>query len=119
MQHHAVPMAALAFALSSSLAAQSEIFRQPPIVTGPAPHLPGGTPDLSGVWMGGGSNSGDITKALKPGDTVTMTPWAEKTFKSRLAVEDPEANCLPFGIPRSGPLSLALSANAHALLHPL
>jgi hypothetical protein len=100
---HTVALAALALACSSSLAAQSEIFRQPPNVTGPAPRLPGGTPDLSGVWMGGGSNSGDITKALKPGDTVTMTPWAEKIFKSRLAVEDPEANCLPFGIPRSAP----------------
>ena len=100
---HTVALAALAFAFSSSLAAQSEIFRQPPNVTGPAPHLPGGTPDLSGVWMGGGSNSGDITKALKPGDTVTMTPWAEKIFKSRLAVEDPEANCLPTGVPRVAP----------------
>src|SRR5205823_13211539 len=32
-----------------------EIFKQPPKVTGPAPHLADGTPDLSGVWMGGGS----------------------------------------------------------------
>ena len=29
-------------------------------------------------------------KALKAGDAVTMTPWVEKIFKSRLAVEDPK-----------------------------
>ncbi len=78
-------------------------FPQPPKVTGPAPHLADGTPDLSGVWMGGGSNSGDITKGLKAGDTVIMTPWAQRIYKERLAKDDPEANCLPFGIPRSAP----------------
>jgi len=92
--------------LASRLGAQepaSQIFRPPPVVKGPAPHLPDGTPDLAGVWMGGGSNSGDITKALKPGDRVVMTPWAEKVFKERKAADDPESLCLPFGIPRSAP----------------
>ena len=98
--------AGVGVALAASLAAQtqnSELFRQPPAVTGPAPHLPDGTPDLSGVWMGGGSNSGDITKGLKPGETVVMLPSAEKLLKERKAKDDPEANCLPFGIPRSAP----------------
>lgn len=100
----------IAIVAAASLLAQappaepsSSIFRQPPVVTGPTPHLPDGTPDLSGVWMGGGSNSGDITKALKAGDSVVMTPGAEKLFKAREAKDDPEANCLPFGIPRSAP----------------
>jgi hypothetical protein len=53
--------------------------------------------------MGGGSNSGDITKALNPGDDVVMLPSAEKVFRERRATDDPEANCLPFGIPRSTP----------------
>ena len=79
------------------------IFKQPPTVTGPAPHLADGTPDLNGTWQGGGSNSGDISKALKPGDTVSMQPWAEKVFKSRLAKDDPEVACLPTGIPRTAP----------------
>jgi len=35
---------------------------------GPAPRLADGTPDLSGAWMGSGSNSGDISKGLKPGE---------------------------------------------------
>jgi hypothetical protein len=81
----------------------SEFFRQAPVVTGPTPHLADGTPDLSGVWMGGGSKSGDITKGLKAGDTVVMLPYAEKIFKERLAKDDPEALCLPFGIPRGAP----------------
>lgn len=81
----------------------SPVFKQPPKVTGPAPHFADGTPDLSGVWLGGGSNSSDISKGLKPGDTLAMLPSAEKIFKSRQAKDDPEANCLPFGIPRSAP----------------
>jgi hypothetical protein len=81
----------------------SEFFRQAPVVTGPSPHLADGTPDLSGAWMGGGSNSGDITKGLKAGDSVVMLPAAEKIFKERLAKDDPEALCLPFGIPRGAP----------------
>jgi hypothetical protein len=103
-------MAILIFALAGLLTAQPAapaaaggLFPQPPRVTGPTPHLRDGTVDLSGVWMGGGSNSGDITKALKPGDTVEMTPASQKIFKERLAKDDPESLCLPFGIPRSAP----------------
>ena len=81
----------------------STIFKPPPQVSGPAPRLADGTPDLSGAWMGGGSNSGDISKGLKAGDSVSMTPSAQKIFKERLAKDDPEAKCLPFGIPRSAP----------------
>jgi hypothetical protein len=83
--------------------APAPIFRQPPVVKGPTPHLADGTVDLSGTWNGGGSNSSDISKALKPGDTVSMQPWAEKVFKGRMAADDPESLCLPFGIPRSAP----------------
>src|ERR1700730_10202722 len=36
--------------------------RGAPPPSGPTPHLPDGTVDLSGVWNGGGSNSGDISK---------------------------------------------------------
>jgi hypothetical protein len=105
------PLLVIETAIASALFAQAtlpaqslgSIFKQPPTVTGPAPHFADGTPDLSGAWMGGGSNSGDISKALKPGETVAMLPWAEKVFRSRLAKDDPEANCLPFGIPRSAP----------------
>ena len=69
------------------------------------PKLADGTPDLSGVWLGSGSDSADIAdpKSLKPGSEVDMLPWAQKVVKNRLSKQDPEANCLPAGIPRGSP----------------
>src|SRR5262249_26196179 len=100
-----------------ALAAVSLLFAQAPtptpgvgkgkakaaVPTGPAPKLPDGTPDFSGLWMGGVSNSGDITKGLRPGEEVVMLPWAEALMKTRKSQEDPQANCLPFGVPRGAP----------------
>jgi hypothetical protein len=77
--------------------------RQPPTPTGAAPKLADGTPDLSGVWLGSGSNDSDISKGLKPGEAVVMLPWAEEVVKNRKSKDDPEANCLPSGIPRGSP----------------
>jgi hypothetical protein len=77
--------------------------RQPPTPTGPAPKLADGTPDLSGVWLGSGSNDSDISRGLKPGEEVVMLPWAEALVKTRKSKDDPEANCLPSGIPRGSP----------------
>jgi hypothetical protein len=77
--------------------------KQPAAPTGPAPMLADGTPDLSGVWLGNGANSTDITRDLKPGDSVEMLPWAEAVVKNRQSKDDPEANCLPTGIPRGSP----------------
>jgi hypothetical protein len=69
---------------------------------GPAPRLPNGKPDLSGVWQGGGP-VGDIKDGLLPGEEIAMLPEAEKLMKSRLSSEDPEARCLPTGVPRVAP----------------
>ncbi len=77
--------------------------RQPPTPTGPAPMLADGTPDLSGVWLGSGSNDSDISRSLKAGSSLVMLPWAEQLVKTRQSKEDPEANCLPSGIPRGSP----------------
>ncbi len=77
--------------------------RQPATPTGPAPKLADGTPDLSGVWLGSGSNDSDITRGLKPGESVVMKPWAAEVVKNRKSKDDPEANCLPSGIPRGSP----------------
>ena len=77
--------------------------RGPATPTGPTPHLADGTVDLSGVWMGSGSNSGDITKGLKPGEQVILLPAAEALMKTRKSQDDPEANCLPTGVPRHAP----------------
>ena len=63
----------------------------------PAPRLPNGTPDFQGVLDGGG---GVAARNLKPGDTISLLPEAKKLMDSRMAQDDPEANCLPAGIPR-------------------
>lgn len=69
----------------------------------PAPRLPDGTPDLSGVWTGFGSNAGDITQSLKPGEELVMLPWAAEKMKTLKSQDDPQANCMPSGIPRGNP----------------
>jgi len=76
---------------------------QKPAPTGPVPKLADGTPDLSGVWLGGGSSDADMTRAVKPGDKLEMLSWAEEVVKNRQSKDDPEANCLPTGIPRGSP----------------
>ena len=69
---------------------------------GPAPKLPDGTPDLSGVWVANGP-IGDITAGLMPGEEVVLLPAAAALMKSRMAADDPEARCLPTGVPRVAP----------------
>jgi hypothetical protein len=69
---------------------------------GPPPRLPDGTPDFSGVWVGSGP-IGDIRSGLLPGEEVVLLPAAEALMKSRMAADDPEALCLPTGVPRIAP----------------
>ncbi|MBZ5578548.1 MAG: hypothetical protein LAP40_18460 [Acidobacteriia bacterium] len=76
---------------------------RPPAVTGPTPRLPDGKPDFSGVWRPDNNFVGDLTRALKPGESISLKPEWEKIFKSRKAGDDPEANCLPTGVPRMAP----------------
>ena len=71
---------------------------------GPTPRTPDGKPDLSGVWGYAGYTS-DVAKDYDVG-TVPMTDLGEKLFKERQANEgiyDPEARCLPTGVPRRDP----------------
>jgi hypothetical protein len=69
---------------------------------GPTPRLPDGHPDLSGVWQGGGP-IGDLSQGLAPGETIPILPAAKAEMEKRQAKDDPEANCLPTGIPRISP----------------
>ena len=91
---------------SQSKGATVGLYRnQRPAPTGPVTKLPDGTVDLSGVWLGSGANDADIAdpRGLKPGSQVLMLPWAADLVKNRLSKQDPEANCLPAGIPRGSP----------------
>ena len=69
---------------------------------GPTPRLPDGKPDFSGVWIGGGP-VGDLALGLAKGETIPLLPSAEKIMKARQSKDDPEANCLPTGVPRVAP----------------
>jgi len=69
---------------------------------GPPPRLPDGTPDFSGVWVGSGP-IGDISGGLIPGEELVLLPEAAALMKSRMAADDPEARCLPTGVPRIAP----------------
>src|SRR5437870_2304836 len=73
---------------------------KPAVPAPPAPRLANGHPDLSGVWSGGG---GIAARSLKPGDQILLTAEAQKIMDSRQSKDDPEANCLPTGVPRMNP----------------
>jgi hypothetical protein len=73
------------------------------IPTGPAPHLADGKPDFSGVWGADGHFMLDISEALKKGEKLPLQAWALKATEERTSKEDPEANCLPTGVPRLAP----------------
>jgi len=68
----------------------------------PAPRLPDGSPDFSGLWIGSGPIR-DIGLGLLPGEEIVLLPEAKVLMESRLAKDDPEANCLPTGVPRIAP----------------
>jgi hypothetical protein len=72
--------------------------------SGPVPRTADGKVDLSGNWGYSGYTS-DIAKDYDVGE-VPMTDLADKLFKERQinnGVEDPEARCLPTGVPRRDP----------------
>lgn len=77
--------------------------RGPAVPQGPAPRLADGKPDFSGVWRPDNGLVGDISRILKPGDQILLKPEYEKIMNGRKAGQDPEANCLPTGVPRMAP----------------
>jgi hypothetical protein len=76
-----------------------------PDLSAPAPRLADGTPDLSGIWQRDTNRLvRDLGADVKPED-FPFQPWAKVLVEARAngsrAKEDPEANCLPLGVPRS------------------
>ena len=60
--------------------------------------------DFSGLWRPADVFLiEDISLGLKPGETLPLKPEAEKLMKARTSKDDPEANCLPTGVPRLAP----------------
>lgn len=80
---------------------------------GPTPRLPDGHPDLGngkGVWnprtitnLSGVGPQGAGRSPVEKTIEIPMQPWAKALYEARIATaykEDPEARCLPPGIPR-------------------
>jgi len=70
----------------------------------PVPHLQDGKPDLSGIWS---PDSNRFTRDIAAdigADAVPYQPWAKKLADERAtgahSREDPDANCLPQGVPK-------------------
>ncbi len=71
---------------------------------GPAPRLADGRVDFSGLWRPADVFLiEDISLGLKSGETLPLRPEAAQVMKARSSKDDPEANCLPTGVPRLAP----------------
>ena len=69
--------------------------------TGPAPKNAEGKPDISGAWAPNAIRQN--VDLVATGVTPPFQPWAEKVYtehKTNISKEDPEARCLPPGVPR-------------------
>jgi hypothetical protein len=90
-----------------------------PEAEGPVPRLPDGHVDLTGPWVGGGSNA-DIEKdgGLKPGE-LPLLPWAKELRDKRKAQDEPYTACLPMSVPRVNPYpwKFAMSYTNKGLSH--
>jgi len=75
------------------------------LIKGPVPRLHDGKPDLTGPWVGGGSDA-DIERegGLKPGE-LPLLPWARELRAKREVAkyEEPYIYCLPMSVPRVNP----------------
>src|SRR5262245_51290911 len=69
---------------------------------GPAPKFADGRPDFSGVWQGGGP-VGDLAQGMPKGEEIPLNEAGKTLMASRQSKDDPEANCLPTGVPRTAP----------------
>jgi hypothetical protein len=103
----------------ASLAATLALAQTPPV-----PRTADGKPDLTGVWQGGSNRVGTWEEANSPAagaefgigrgrgpgaaplprrEPPPYQPWAAKKvleFYNRRGIDDPEAHCVPPGVPR-------------------
>lgn len=89
------------------------------LVNGPVPRMHDGKPDLTGPWVGGGSNA-DIERegGLKPGE-LPLLPWARELRDNRRVRDEPYVACLPMSVPRMNPFpwKFAMSYTSEGLTH--
>ena len=68
--------------------------------------------DFSGIWSPDRNFIYDLNDALKKGELLPLQPWAEKLARERLSKDDPEALCLPTGVPRQAPYPWRIAQTA-------
>src|SRR5262245_63594444 len=85
--------------------------RGPQVPQGPAPKLPDGRPDFSGVWQIAGP-VGDLAQGMPKGTAVPLNDAGKALMASRQSKDDPEANCLPTGVPRVAPYPMRMLQTA-------
>src|SRR5262245_27940350 len=78
---------------------------------GPAPKLPDGRPEFSGVWQVAGP-VGDLAQGMPKGVPVPLNEAGKTLMASRQSGDDPEANCLPTGVPRVAPYPMRMLQTA-------
>jgi hypothetical protein len=85
----------------------------PPPPEGPTPRAPDGKPDLSGVWLNGNYSFSDM------GGPLPLQPWAKELEDKRradLGKDDPEAKCLPTGVPRITPYPMQIVQSPNVIV---
>jgi hypothetical protein len=77
----------------------------------PTPRTADGKVDFTGIWNFDRTFTYDIQEALTPGEKLPLQPWAEKLARERMSKDDPEAQCLPTGVPRQAPYPWRIMQN--------
>ena len=75
------------------------------VTSQPIPKLPDGHVDLTGPWVGGGSNNNmEADAGFKKGELdALLLPWARDLKNKRDIKDEPYTACLPMGVPRVNP----------------
>jgi len=97
-------LATFAFAPTSAQAPPTDRGAPPAPPAKPTPRLPDGKPDLWGVWRPADIFLiEDITLGMKPDEKIPLRPESIAKMATQQSKDDPEANCLPTGVPRHAP----------------
>ena len=91
------------------------------VTSQPIPRLPDGKVDLTGPWVGGGSNNNmEADAGFKKGELdALLLPWARELKSKRDIKDEPYTACLPMGVPRVNPYpwKFAMAYTSKGLSH--
>ena len=122
LQAQAVPGVNNGFgAVSSIPVGGSPVVPDNQVTSQPIPKLPDGHIDITGPWVGGGSNNDMESDAgMKKGELdALLLPWARALKAKRNPQDEPYTACLPMSVPRVNPYpwKFAMSYTSKGLTH--